>query len=112
MWSFVFWLLNFDKIRKRRKEKAAHFSLWVLAYSQKCEGCLDVFTSYRVYKPNLAKFFSGRSPLQLHNKNDKKRHRPQDDKMGGIIKGMFLGKWQNKIQAFIGWIAQSEIHVN
>jgi hypothetical protein len=57
VWSFVFWLLNFDKIFiKKEKEKSAHFSLWVLACSQKCEGGLNVFTSYPVYSQIWLKF--------------------------------------------------------
>jgi hypothetical protein len=44
------------KFKKKEKEKPAHFSLWVLAYSQKCEGCLDIITSYPVYSQIWLKF--------------------------------------------------------
>jgi hypothetical protein len=40
----------------KEEEKSAHFSLWVLACSQKCEGGLNVFTSYPVYSQIWRKF--------------------------------------------------------
>jgi len=67
-----------------------------LTLNQKCEGCLDVFTSYPVYSQIWLRFIMEDHHFSYITKMTK-RHELQDDKMGGIIKGMFLGKWQSKM---------------